>query len=556
VARNLNISKELMNAVIKVLKKHKYDSLAEDIDDSRNYGGEVSITLACNGIDAPILKEIAQVIPTTDGANGAVRRYLTSIIRLAEDVGQPVGHLDVFPEAFYRWLTVKSIDGWLYQESLSGNLLAWAVNRCWYTEESGSGDRYEAAHVTIELVANRGSEGEHTGRRSEAGAAEATIHLSGANLAGKNVAEVLFSRGYLKETLELREEYNRVQHRFSRFQVMGYKQFMGGGKAIQHNGDWGRDVDSLSPGTKFVNEEPLVDRQFTARKNNDVWLKYGVKEDEFTAIPLHHFLLMYDLHLDRRYWVHVDNIEPYQYDKTVTDKLVLPPEHRDLIDILVTDMDVFVDDIVKGKSGGTPILCYGEPGLGKTLTAEVYSEIAEKPLYKVHSGQLGTSAEDVESNLEEILRRAERWGAILLLDEADVYVAKRGNDLERNAVVASFLRALEYFNGLMFLTTNRIDDIDDAIVSRMVALFRYDRPNADMARRIWKVIGVQFGMELTDPQLDWLVAEFTTKVDPVKAISGRDIKQLLKLVKKYCAQKNVKISTQAFRVCAVFRGIK
>ena len=38
-----------------------------------------------------------------------------------------------------------------------------------------------------------------------------------------------------------------------------------------------------------------------------------------------------------------------------------------------------------------------------------------------------------------------------------------------NAVVGVFLRVLEYFNGLLFLTTNRIDDIDEAIVSRCIA---------------------------------------------------------------------------------------
>jgi hypothetical protein len=240
--------------------------------------------------------------------------------------------------------------------------------------------------------------------------------------------------------------------------------------------------------------KPLLTAPLLLKRAITNGLRYGIEGEEFTAVPVHPYILLFNLNLDIQCWMHVNNIEVYKYDKTVADKLVLPPAHRDLIDILVTDMDVFLDDIVKGKSGGTPVLCFGPPGLGKTLTAEVYSEIAERPLYKVHSGQLGTTAESVEENLTKILKRSERWGAILLLDEADVYVAKRGNDLERNAVVAAFLRTLEYFNGLMFLTTNRIDDIDDAIVSRMVAMFRYDYPDAEMARKLWTVIGAQFNM--------------------------------------------------------------
>lgn len=137
-------------------------------------------------------------------------------------------------------------------------------------------------------------------------------------------------------------------------------------------------------------------------------------------------------------WIHVDNLTDYQYDSSLREKLILPEEHRDLIDILTQDMDILMDDIVAGKSGGTTILCKGAPGLGKTLTAEVYSEVVGRPLYRVHSGQLGVSSENVEKNLEKVLKRAQRWGAVMLIDEADVYIRRRGNEIDHNAVVASF----------------------------------------------------------------------------------------------------------------------
>ncbi len=63
---------------------------------------------------------------------------------------------------------------------------------------------------------------------------------------------------------------------------------------------------------------------------------------------------------------------PYRYQPELKHKLVLPPEQTDLIDILTAEMDVLMDDIVAGKSGGTTVLCAGPPGVGKTLTAEVY----------------------------------------------------------------------------------------------------------------------------------------------------------------------------------------
>ena len=76
----------------------------------------------------------------------------------------------------------------------------------------------------------------------------------------------------------------------------------------------------------------------------------------------------------------------------------------------------------------------------------------------------------------------------MLIDEADVYIKRRDDDITMNAVVGVFLRVLEYFNGLLFLTTNRIDDIDEAIVSRCIALINFHPPNSDARRNIWRVM--------------------------------------------------------------------
>ena len=103
------------------------------------------------------------------------------------------------------------------------------------------------------------------------------------------------------------------------------------------------------------------------------------------------------------------------------------------------------------------VLCAGPAGLGKTLTSEVYSEIIRRPLYRVHSGQLGLNVAEMEKALIDTLTRAQRWGAVLLIDEADVYIKRRDDNIAANAVVGLFLRVLEYFNGLLFLTTNRVN---------------------------------------------------------------------------------------------------
>jgi SpoVK/Ycf46/Vps4 family AAA+-type ATPase len=278
----------------------------------------------------------------------------------------------------------------------------------------------------------------------------------------------------------------------------------------------------------------------------DFWRDAGIPAG-FEKIPLHCYVYLFHLEWHQNIWVHVQHMTEYRYQPELRDKLVLPPHHRDLIDILTSNMNVFVQDFVPGKSGGTTILCQGAPGLGKTLTAEIYSEVVGKPLYRVHSGQLGTTSASVGATLTTILRRAMRWEAIILLDEADVYIRRRDNDLEHNAIVAEFLRTLEYFNGLLFMTTNRIGDVDDAILSRCIATIHYDTPPKADAIRLWKLLAQQFGADLTDDLVDALTIAYPTA-------SGRDIKELLKLATRYCKAKEIALSEEAFRLCALFRG--
>jgi len=100
-----------------------------------------------------------------------------------------------------------------------------------------------------------------------------------------------------------------------------------------------------------------------------------------------------------------------------------------------------------------------------------------------------------EKSLKEIFRLAHLWDCILLLDEAEVFISQRDkNDLQRNPLVSGklssiwkkhtmlvltlhlvFLRMLEYYNGVLFLTTNRVGVLDEAIKSRVHLHLKYDQ---------------------------------------------------------------------------------
>ncbi|KAI1934749.1 hypothetical protein LOZ66_005604 [Ophidiomyces ophidiicola] len=129
---------------------------------------------------------------------------------------------------------------------------------------------------------------------------------------------------------------------------------------------------------------------------------------------------------------------------------------------------------IEGKGQGLSILLHGPPGVGKTLTAEAITELLERPLYSISSGNLSTSAGELEVQLTHIFHIASEWKAVLLLDEADVYLQHRDNvHLERNRLVATFLRTLEYYRGIFFLTTNLLEDFDPAIRDRIHLTLQY-----------------------------------------------------------------------------------
>lgn len=539
------------------------------LKDQLRFGSRVEV--ACNRLSGSELAFLHSLYRQAGPRMQARAAQIATLQRAMNDAGPryAADDLEKLLPGIAEYLLTDAQRGWLFRANASGKPIAWVITRLDYTPPGEE----EAGRILLELKAN-----------SRGRIAVETLTLRSRDIDNRTIGEIFAHKGYLKENPDLIRAYDESAARYFAWRSGYGKQFSAQGTgyyaedptASHRSTDWSRKnvvvLSSSGAAARLVNDENILgDRALGFEGSGDILNAYLRKAGKstrynetvesrveasraamprglFTELPVHGYILMFHLELHHHVWVHVDDVEPYRYQPGLKEKLVLPEEQTDLIDILTAEMDLLMDDIVAGKSGGTTVLCAGPPGVGKTLTAEVYAEIIQRPLYRVHSGQLGLNVTEMEKTLKETLIRAQRWGAVMLIDEADVYIKRRDDNIAANAVVGVFLRVLEYFNGLLFLTTNRVGDIDEAIVSRCIAMITYHPPGAADRRRIWQVMTQQFALDVDATLIDELVACFP-------AATGRDIKGLAKLVAKFCQHKAVPPTMEVFRRCSMFRGM-
>lgn len=196
--------------------------------------------------------------------------------------------------------------------------------------------------------------------------------------------------------------------------------------------------------------------------------------------------------LKEKLWLNffVNAVQDIDFSSRAFDSLVLPKNQKELILGFTATQQSYrsqFDDVIEGKGRGIILLLCGPPGVGKTLTAESVAEEMKVPLYMMSAGDLGLDPRHVEAKLQGILDMCTRWNAILLLDEADVFLEERSlHELERNKLVSIFLRVLEYYEGIMFLTTNRVQTFDAAFQSRIHISLNYQELDMKSRKTVWK----------------------------------------------------------------------
>jgi hypothetical protein len=339
--------------------------------------------------------------------------------------------------------------------------------------------------------------------------------------------EVFEKRGLRAASKESVEKAKKLNSEILAFADKTNRVFDAWGTGITYNDWWGFDDINVgwkdSPSTVII--EPLLENRHAGRE---------IDQGTDWHLP---FVRAFSLKHKNYIYVDIESMKEHQYFREGKDKIVLPKKMFTALDsIFNAKRENIFGDLFHGRHGGIVVLANGPSGVGKTLTAEVFAEYQERPLYSMEMSEIGTSVKEVEANLQRIFARAKKWNAVLLFDEADIFLSEReASDLERSAIVGIFLRLLDYYEGTFFLTTNRGEGIDKAFKSRVTLYLNYPELSAETRRKIWKSMLEAAGLNVTEDNVTW------SDVSD-RPLNGRQIRNQVRLLKLMYPDNNIKTS--------------
>lgn len=288
------------------------------------------------------------------------------------------------------------------------------------------------------------------------------------------------------------------------------------------------------PGLSFSHEKPVVWKHFSnpgSQQRMQIW-KYYLKEDstiadevirqvscQFTlsnsqilsaarsardlALQQERKITSADLYNAARINSvhHLDRMAVKIQPRYGWNDVVLPEDEISVLREIVStvrDRSLVLETWGLGKklvaSAGISALFAGEPGTGKTLSAQVIASELKMDLYKIDlSTVVSKYIGDTEKNLEQIFVQAKNSNSILFFDEADAIFGKRSDvkdahDRYANIEVGYLLQRMETYDGIVILATNLRSNIDDAFTRRLQFVVDFPFPDESQRFEIWKVL--------------------------------------------------------------------
>jgi SpoVK/Ycf46/Vps4 family AAA+-type ATPase len=254
----------------------------------------------------------------------------------------------------------------------------------------------------------------------------------------------------------------------------------------------------------------------------ETWKKYAKKEDcsESNKESIIQNLtdvgaIVYDINKDFT-WNSIAGYEPVK--KEVKETIILPFKHPEVYKRINQ-----LTRIQTASNIPRAVLFEGPPGTGKTTTARIIANESGLPLIYVPIESIMSKWYGVsEKKLAHIFDDASKLEkSILFLDEIDSLAGSRNDDMHEatRRILSVLLRKMQGFmsieNVITLGATNRMNDLDHALISRFNRTIHFPLPNLDERKAIFKHYAKQLDEE-----------ELITLANKTDKRSGRDIEDI------------------------------
>lgn len=135
---------------------------------------------------------------------------------------------------------------------------------------------------------------------------------------------------------------------------------------------------------------------------------------------------------------------------------------------------------------------YGESGTGKTMTAHAIAKMLNKKIVIVNYAEIESKyVGETSKNLVSLFKFAKENDVVILFDEADALLSRRvtamhsATDVSVNQTRNTLLKILDDYDGIIFFTTNFIQNFDSAFMRRIFGHVKFDMPNKEARYSLW-----------------------------------------------------------------------
>ncbi|TGO34358.1 hypothetical protein BHYA_0200g00030 [Botrytis hyacinthi] len=268
----------------------------------------------------------------------------------------------------------------------------------------------------------------------------------------------------------------------------------------------------------------VIDNDRAAKYKNDLHLLHprdvnDELEDEFLMLlppTVEGFVL------ERKIWkmLSVDTISDLKQEGVESSvgfkSLVIPEGHENLLKVLVgthpssqplpsrmsrdpckllTQLKVRIP-LMRIKAS-LAILLHGPKSTGKFLTVKALASHFNRPLYTITIADLSMITWDAARELATHFKRATKWNCIIAIPDADRRFPHRKSPSNGDSNTSGlFLRELELFRGIVILTTDMKDDVEEQVVRGMNMCLGSDFWSRSENLQVWQNVLEKRGIHL------------------------------------------------------------